>query len=241
MKPIVLITGASGDIGAAAAQRFAEHGYAVVLQYHTKPERAQAVASAFPSDTPYLCVCCDLNDADSVAHMQREVHERLGSISVLINCAGIALPEKLLSDTTEEELLRVTETNVYGMIRVTKSFSDDLRLHRGAIVNLSSIWGVAGASCEVLYSMSKAAVVGFTKSLAKELGPSGVRVNCVAPGWIDTQMTAHLPKEARQAFIEDTLLGRIGTPQDVAEAILFLAEASFITGQTLVCDGGYTL
>ena len=241
MKPIALITGASGGIGAATAKRFAEHGYAVVLQYHNNRDAAQCVADSLPNDTPYLCVQCDLRSEESVLAMRDAVHEQLGAVTVLVNCAGVALPQMLLADTTDADFTQIFETNVHGAVRVTNAFSDELREHRGAIVNLSSIWGIAGGSCEALYSASKSAIIGLTKALARELGPCGVRVNCVAPGWIDTAMNAHLSEEDRQAFVDETPLGRVGTPEDVANAILFLATADYVTGQVLCCDGGYSL
>lgn len=241
MKKTVLITGASGGIGAAIAKRFAESGYAVVLQYRTGSENAQKTAASFPDGTVSLCAFCDLNDPQSIDALLETVHRRVGSISALVNCAGTALPQKLFIDTTDEEYDRVFHTNVRGTVRITRAFCDDIRANRGSIVNIASMWGVTGGSCEVLYSASKAAVIGFTKALAKELAPSGVTVNCVAPGLIDTPMNAHLPKEAIDAFAAETPLGRIGMPEDVADAALYLAEAGFVTGQVLCCDGGYTI
>lgn len=242
MKPIALITGASGGIGAAVAGRFAERGYAVVLQYYQNRDAALSVASAFCDDTPYLCVGCDLRSDDSVSKMVETIHRHLGTVSVLVNCAGVALPQTLFSDTSDEDYDRVFDLNVRGTMRVTKALLDDLRQHEdAAVVNLSSIWGVSGGSCEVLYSASKAAVVGFTKALAKELAPSGVRVNCVAPGLISTAMNAHLSESDLDAFRAEVPLNRIGTPEDVADAVLYLANARYTTGQVLLCDGGYTV
>ena len=126
-------------------------------------------------------------------------------------------------------------------MRLTRELYDDLRDNAGSVVNLSSIWGVSGGSCEVVYSASKAAIIGFTKSLARELAPSGVTVNCVAPGMIPTAMNAHLSDADTEAFRLDTPLGRLGTPQDVADAVFYLANAAFVTGQVLCCDGGYTV
>ena len=241
MNQIVLITGASGGIGSAIAERFAQNGYAVALQYRSDLQGAMHAAERFPKDTPYLCVQADIRSADSVIAMRDAVHHRLGRISALVNCAGIALPQILFSDTSEADCEQIFQTNVYGTMRVTKAFLPDLREKSGAIVNLSSIWGISGGSCEVLYASSKAAVIGFTKSLAKELAPSGVTVNCVAPGLIPTEMNAHLSPEALEAFRQETPLERLGTPQDVADAVYYLANARFVTGQTLCCDGGYLL
>lgn len=241
MKRIVLVTGASGGIGSAIAERFAAGGFAVAMQYHTNRQGVLDAASRFPEGTPCLCVHADLRSAEDVLQMRDTVRERLGKVSVLVNCAGTALPQMLFSDTTEADYERIFETNVHGMMRVTKAFLQDLREKQGAIVNLSSIWGVSGGSCEVLYSASKAAVIGFTKSLAKELAPSGVTVNCVAPGLIATAMNAHLSVEALEAFRSETPLNRLGTPADVAEAVFYFAGARFVTGQTLCCDGGYTV
>ena len=234
-----LITGASGGIGSAIAKRFADDGYAVALQYHTNERGALRVSSEFPDGTPFVCVQSDLRSAQSVSGMIDVIHRHLGSNSVLVNCAGTALPQMLFSDTTDSDYQRVFDTNVLGMMRVTKAVLPDLRERSGAIVNLSSIWGLGGGSCEVLYASSKAAVIGFTKSLANELAPCGITVNCVAPGLIDTAMNAHLSEDALEAFRKQTPLGRLGTPEDVAEAVLFLAKAGFVTGQVLCCDGGY--
>lgn len=236
-----LITGASGGIGSAIAERFSTAGYAVVLQYHTDEKGAKETAAKFASDVPYLCVLADLREQASVDSMLETVHQRLGTVSTLVNCAGIALPQMLFSDTTDADYMNLFEVNVHGMMRVTKIFLNDLRKTSGTIVNLSSIWGLSGGSCEVLYASAKAAVIGFTKSLAQELAPSGVTVNCVAPGWIDTKMNAHLSQETLEAFRQETPLGRIGTPNDVADAVLYLANAPFVTGQVLCVDGGYLL
>ena len=241
MKQIAFITGASGGIGAAVARRFASAGYAVALQYRSNRESIEALIASFPSETEYLCLQCDLTDDSAVHQMLYELHRRFGKVSVLVNCAGIALQQKLLTDTTDEDYARIFETNVHAMIRLTRLLADDLRDRHGSIVNLSSMWGIAGASCEVLYSASKAAVIGFTKSLAKELAPSDVTVNAVAPGLIPTAMNTHLSPEELHAFRSETPLNRLGTPQDAADAVFYLAQARFVTGQVLCCDGGYTI
>ena len=241
MNNIVLITGASGGIGSAVAKRFAESGYAVVLQYRNNKDSAEQTAAAFPQGTDYLCIRCDLTDGEDIKLLVTEMHRRFGTVSVLVNCAGVALPQKLFTDTTDAEYDLIFDTNVRAVMRLTRFLADDLRTNHGSVVNISSMWGVAGASCEVLYSASKAAVIGFTKALAKELAPSDVTVNAVAPGLIPTAMNAHLSSEELEAFRLDTPLNRLGTPEDVAEAVFFFANARFITGQVLCCDGGITI
>ena len=241
MKRIALITGASGGIGSAIALKLAEAGYSVVLQYRNNRESVERLIALLPPSTDYLCVPCDLRDTDSVRNLVSEIHLRFGSVSLLVNCAGVALPQKLFADTTDEEYDLIFDTNVRAVMRLTRLLTDDLRQNHGSIVNISSMWGVTGASCEVLYSASKAAVIGFTKALAKELAPSDVTVNTVAPGLIQTAMNAHLSPEDLEAFRLDTPLNRLGTPEDVADAVLYLATARFVTGQVLCCDGGITI
>ena len=170
-----------------------------------------------------------------------EVRERLGFIDVLVNNAGIALPTQLVTDTSLLDWRRVLDTNVTGMFLVTNAVLPQMvSQKRGSIVNISSMWGVSGGSCEVAYSSAKAAVIGFTKSRAKEVAPSGIRVNCVAPGFVLTDMTRGFDEGVIAGICEETPLLRAGTPEDIASAVLFLAseEASFITGQVLTVDGG---
>ena len=229
MKKIAFITGASGGIGSAIARKFAASGYAVVIQYCRNQKSADQLIASFPDHTDYLCMRCDLRNEADVQKMVSEVRGRFGTVSVLVNCAGIALPQKIFTETTNEEYDLVFDTNVRGMMLLTRCLYDDLRRNRGSIVNVSSMWGVSGASCEVLYSASKAAVIGFTKALAKELAPSDVTVNAV------------LSSADLESFRNETPLNKLGTPEDVAEAVFFLANARFITGQVLCCDGGYTL
>lgn len=241
MKKIAFITGTSGGIGSAVARRFADAGYAVVLQYRKNRDAVDRLIRSLPDGADYLCVCGDLTDPVSVDELIFETHRRLGTVTVLVNCAGIALEQKLLTDTTDAEYIRIFDTNVLGMIRLTRLLTSDLRSNHGSAVNLSSVWGVTGASCEVLYSASKAAVIGFTKALAKELAPSDVTVNCVAPGFVPTAMNAHLSAADVEAFRLETPLNRLCTPEDVAEAVFYLAHARCVTGQVLCCDGGYTI
>jgi len=170
-----------------------------------------------------------------------DIIEKFGAIDVLVNNAGIALRQGLFTDFLLADAKAVFDTNVFGMMNCSRAVIPHMiRQKSGKIINVSSIWGVCGGSCEVIYSSAKAAVIGFTKALAKELAPSGINVNCVAPGMIDTDMNSHLSKEDMEAFCEEVPLGRIGLPKDVAESLLFLASdcANYITGQNLIVDGG---
>ncbi len=237
----VLITGASRGIGAACAKRFAREGYAVMVHYHQNKEAAQKVfddiiASGGCADM----ICADIADSSQAETMVHKTEERFGGIDVLINNAGISM-SKMFCDTTPGDWERIFAINTFGMAHVTRAALPYM-VHekQGKIVNISSIWGIAGASCEVAYSASKAAVIGYTKALAKELGPSGILVNCVAPGVIDTDMNANLDEETIAALKEETPLGKIGTPEDIAEIVFSLAADSnqFITGQVISPNGG---
>ena len=233
----ILVTGASRGIGAAIAKRFAQNGDRVFAGYRVASEQAMALAEEYPTITP---VQADLAVLEEVARLA----EACGEVDVLINNAGIALPQKCMQEVTPEEYDRLFAVNVRGMFLLTKALIPGMiRRKSGSIVNLSSVWGVDGGSCEVPYSMTKAAVIGFTKSLAKELGPSGIRVNCVAPGVIDTAMNGALSQADRNALAEETPLGRIGTAKEVADAVFFLSgeQASFITGQILAPNGGFSI
>lgn len=241
MKPIALVTGASGGIGGAIAKKLAENGYALALQYRSNRAAVDALIKELPSDTPYLLLPCDLTDAGAVGEAIRTLHERLGKPSALIHAAGVAPKQILFSETDDALCRQVFDVNVLAPMRLTRLLSDDLRETRGCVVALSSMWGVVGASCEVAYSASKAALIGFVKALAKELAPSGVRVNCVAPGFVPTGMNAHLSAAEVEDFRQATPLERLGTPDDIAAAVLYLLGAGFVTGQVLSVDGGIVI
>ena len=240
----VLITGASRGIGRAIAKLFAAQEYNVVINYCKNAEGAAALEREINASYPHaLALRADVADRAQVDDMVRRSLERFGRVDVLVNNAGIARQE-LLSDVREEEWDRMFDVNVKGMFHCTQAVLPGmLRAKRGKIVNLSSVWGLTGASCEVCYSASKAAVIGFTRALAKEVGPSGIQVNCVAPGVIATDMNEALDDTALAALLEETPLGRIGSPCDVAQAVLFLAsdQADFITGQVLSPNGGFAV
>ena len=239
----VWITGASRGIGAATARAFAAAGWQVAIGWCRAAEKADALAAELNAARPgcAVSVWTDVTDPDSVKAAHAAVQAVFGPVDCLVNNAGIA-KQQMLCDVTEADWTAMFDVTCAGMYRTSRAVLPDM-VHRksGAIINLSSIWGVVGASCEVPYSAAKGAVVSFTLALAKELGPSGIRVNCVAPGVIDTDMMAAFSEADRAALAGETPLARLGRPEEVAAAILFLASdsASFITGQTLGVDGGF--
>lgn len=237
----VLITGASRGIGAAAARLFAGQGWDVALGYQTKKAEAEALAAQLAAlGVRAMAVGADVADAAQVDAMFAAVEGQLGPVDVLVNNAGIA-QIGLFTDLTEEQWDRVMDVNCKGVyLCCRRALPAMIAAHRGSIINLSSMWGQVGASCEVAYSAAKAAVIGLTKALAKEVGPSGIRVNCVAPGVIATDMNAALTAEDIAALEEETPLCRIGTAEEAAQAILWLAgeKSAFVTGQVLAPNGG---
>ncbi len=244
MKDTVLITGASRGIGLATARLFAAKGHPVVLNYNKSRESAFAAARAINAASGIaMAIQADVSDRAQVEAMFAEIESQLGGVDILINNAAVAR-QCLFTDISPEEWRNTFAVNVDGMFHCSQlALPHMLRQHKGCIVNLSSMWGQVGASCEVLYSATKAAVIGLTKALAQEAGLGGVRVNCVAPGVIDTEMNAHLSAEDMDTLKNDTPLMRLGTPEDVANAIYFLTSdnASFITGQVLSPNGGYVV
>ena len=227
----ILITGGSRGIGRACVEYFAAQRDRVFFTYKSNEEAAKEVSEKTGA------VAIKSGDIQMLAE---EVH-KYGRLNVLINNAGIA-QQKVFQDITDNDWDNMFGTNIRDMFLVTRAFYDDFVHNKsGKIVNVSSMWGISGASCEVHYSASKAAVIGFTKALAKEAGPSGINVNCVAPGVIDTDMNAGFDDETKEELKSETPLGRMGTAKEVAELVGFLCsdKSEFITGQVITCDGGF--
>ncbi len=232
-----LVTGGSRGIGAAVCRRLAEDGFRVVVHFNRSREKAEALARELTEKTglPHLALPAELAERAQV----EELFRLAGPVDVLVNNAGIA-QQKLFTDITEDDWRRMFAVDVDGVFRCCQcALPHMIHEKSGCIINIASIWGEIGASCEVHYSAAKAAIIGLTKALAKELGPSHIRVNCVSPGVIDTEMNAMFDKETMRDLCESTPLGRIGSPEDIAAAVSFLASdaASFITGQTLSVNG----
>ena len=236
MSKLALITGASGGIGGACAEALYKAGCRVVLHYNSNRDAAEALAERLGNARAAQA------DLTSEADVKR-LAELCGDIDILVNCAGIA-KSSLFQDINEASWDRMLDTNLKSVYLVTRAFLPAMISRKsGSIVNISSMWGITGASCETSYSASKGAIIALTKALAKEVGPSGIRVNCVAPGCIDTAMLRTLGDEVIADLAEEAPLRRIGTPQDVAEAVAFLAldSASFITGEVLNVSGGFLI
>lgn len=243
MKKTVIITGSSRGIGAQIAIKFAENNYNVVINYNNSREKAlQLLEKLRKKNTSSIALKADVSKPSECKYLVDKALEEFGHIDVLVNNAGISR-QKLFTDISQVELEQMFSVNMYGMFNCTQNVVRNMiKRHSGKIINISSIWGVSGGSCEVHYSASKAAVIGFTKALAKELGPSGIQVNCVAPGVIETDMNAELglSKNEIEEIKNETPCMRLGRAEDVAETVFFLAEpcSDFITGQIIGVNGG---
>ena len=240
----VLITGASRGIGKEIALKFAREGYNIILNYNTNESKAKTLAKSIEKlGVNCLIVKADVSNEAEVFNMVNIALKEFGKIDVLVNNAGVAL-SKLFQLTTNDEIARVFGVNAFGVINCSKAVVPSMVSAKdGKIINISSIWGKVGASMETIYSASKGAVIAFTMALAKELAPSGICVNCVCPGVIDTDMLIEYSEADKKELKEQTPLNRLGTPQDVANAVYFLAsnDATFITGQVVTVDGGFAL
>ena len=242
MNKTAIITGSSRGIGRAAAKRLAREGYKVCINYIEREDKAEELLKELKNDGCNAIACrADVGDRDQVNKMVEETESKLGPVTLLVNNAGVA-GQALFQDVTDELWDKYFSTNLNGARNTIQAVLPGMIGRKsGCIINVSSIWGLHGASCEVTYSCTKHALIGLTRSLAMELAPSNIRVNCVAPGVIDTDMVQVLGKEVLDELADQTPLSRLGTPEDIANAIYFLAsdEASFITGQVLVSDGGF--
>ena len=229
----VVITGGSRGIGAQAVRLFSARGDRVYFLYEKNHAAAQAVAA----ETGATAICCDVADGEAVKAAFRQIPE----VDVLICNAGIC-KYGLMSMLDEAAWDRIFAVNVKGIYHcVNASMESFLKNHSGCVITVSSMWGQVGASCEAAYSATKGAVIALTKALAQELGPSGIRVNCVAPGVILTDMCAQVDPAILQEMAEENPVGRNGTPSDVAQAMAYLADATFVTGQVLAVNGGYVI
>ena len=229
----VVITGGSRGIGAATVALFSQRGDRVFFLYEKNHDAAKSVAE----QTGATPICCDVADKAAVD----AAFAQIGPVDILVCNAGIC-HYGLLSQTTEDQWDRIFDVNVKGMYTcINAAMPAFLQKQKGSVVTVSSMWGQVGASCEAAYSATKGAVIALTKALAQELGPSGIRVNCVAPGVILTDMCADVSQETLEELRQETPVGRNGTPEDVAKAIAYLADAEFVTGQVLGTNGGLVL
>ena len=232
MKTVV-ITGGSRGIGAEAVRQFAARGDRIWFLYEKEHEKAAAIAA----QTGATAICCDVADGQAV----KNAFSQFPDVDLLICNAGIC-HTGLMQDISEDQWDRLFDVNVKGIYQcINAAMPFFLKKHAGSIITVSSMWGQVGASCEAAYSATKGAVIALTKALAQELGPSGIRVNCVSPGVIATDMCAHVEPEIMEALKEESPIGRIGTPADVAGAMVYLADAEFVTGQVLAVNGGFII
>lgn len=238
MNKVAIVSGGSRGIGASIVETLASSGFDVVLNYRFSTNKANDIASKFSNVVTFQA---DVSDHAQVKSLVDFTISKFGRIDLLVNNAGIDFINTL-SDTSDSDFDTVLRNNLYSAFYLSKEVSPYMiNAKSGLIINISSIWGIVGASCEMAYSVSKAGLDAMTKSLAKELGPSNIRVNSIAPGIIDTDMNSFLSKEELSEIVNDIPLERIGLPSDVADTVLFLDKNSYITGQVIQVTGGWNL
>ncbi|MGB9680325.1 MAG: elongation factor P 5-aminopentanone reductase [Thermoanaerobacteraceae bacterium] len=239
---VAIITGGAGDIGREISTELAKEGASIAIHYNNSYDKAVNLKEHIKSNFSYAEVFkADISNRSQVDDMVNKIYEKFGRIDYLINNAGIAQIKQFI-DITEADWDNMININLKGIFNCTQSVLRFMLPNKnGSIINISSIWGITGASCEVHYSASKGGIIAFTKALAKELGPSKIRVNCIAPGVIDTRMNNILNAEEKEHLLDEIPLMSIGKPEDVANAVLFLLsdKANFITGQVITVDGGF--
>ena len=231
-----VVTGASGGIGADIARELANHDFShiVLCCNGNRPE-------ILKNEIEQKGIRCTIFQGEfGTGKAEKELFSSLDRLDLLVNCAGVSA-FSLVSMTTDEEYSKMMKVNLDSVFYCMREASSLLLQSRGEVINISSVWGVCGASCESVYSAAKAGVIGFTKAWAKEYAPMGIRVNAIAPGVIDTPMMAHFTDEEKQDIIDEIPLSRMGTGEDIAKAVAFLHNCTYITGQTIVVDGGYIL
>ncbi|MBQ5957102.1 MAG: SDR family oxidoreductase [Clostridia bacterium] len=233
-----LVTGGTGDIGRAIIRRLVESGYRVIFTYEKNERMARSLSAMLGAEG----IRCDVSDDRSVEELFRILGEKGESVDILVNNAGISR-EGLFIDSVIEDWKDMFDVNFFGAVRMTgKVLPDMLSRGEGIIINMASIWGIKGASCESIYAATKAALINLTKSLSNEYARSGIRVNAVAPGFIEGRMNSHYSTEDREEILEEIPEGRFGTPDDVAKTVVFLTgdDSAYITGQTISVDGGWS-
>ena len=242
MERIVLITGGATGIGKACAEKFAENGDIVIIHYNKSKNDALDLCEKLNKKTTADIVQANLEDVKEIAKMFNFIQKKYKKLDILVNNAGMSY-EKFFADNTDAEILQMIQTNLTSAILCSKHALPFMLEHKlGSVINISSIYGIFGGSCESVYSATKAGLIGFTKALAREVGEANIRINCVAPGSVNTRMNKNFSKEEQQQFFANSAIKRMAEPKEIASAVFFLAseEASYVTGVILPIDGGYT-